>query len=205
MSCMSGYFWGMKKMLVWLVPLAIIALIAGSAMGNYNGFVTGEESVQKQWGEVETQYQRRFDLIPNLVETVKGYADFEQETLTAVTQARAAALGAMKQAGETGDLGDFEQKNMVFGSALRGLLGYTEQYPDLKANANFRDLQAQLEGTENRIATARSRYNEVVQTYNADVRKFPGRFWAAMFGFEAKEYFESASGAEQAPSVNFGS
>jgi LemA protein len=195
----------MKKMLVWLVPLAIIALIAGSAMGNYNGFVTGEELVQKQWGEVETQYQRRFDLIPNLVETVKGYADFEQETLTAVTQARAAALGAMKQAGETGDLGDFEQKNMVFGGALRGLLGYTEQYPDLKANANFRDLQAQLEGTENRIATARSRYNEVVQTYNADVRKFPGRFWAAMFGFEAKDYFESASGAEQAPAVNFGS
>ncbi len=194
----------MKKMLVWLIPLAVVALVIGNAMGAYNGFVAGEEQVSKQWGEVETQYQRRFDLIPNLVETVKGYADFEQETLTAVTQARAAALGAMKQAGETGDLAEFEQQNMVFGGALRGLLGYTEKYPDLKANQNFRDLQAQLEGTENRIATARSRYNEVVQSFNADVRKFPGRFWASVFGFEVRAYFEAASGAEAAPAVNFG-
>ena len=174
-----------------------------NGLGNYNGFVSAEEQVKQQWGEVETQYQRRFDLIPNLVETVKGYADFVKETLTAVTQARAAALGAMKQAGETGQLEDFEQKNMVFGTALRGLLGYSEQYPDLKANANFRDLQAQLEGTENRIATARSRYNEVVQGFNEGVRRFPGRFWASMFGFEVKEYFESSAGAEEAPAVNF--
>jgi LemA protein len=188
-----------------LIPLGIVALIAGNAMGNYNGFVAGEESVQKQWGEVETQYQRRFDLIPNLVETVKGYAEFEQGTLVAVTEARAAALTAMKAAGSTGDLEDFEQKNMVFGTALRGLLGYTEQYPDLKASAQFRDLQVQLEGTENRIATARNRYNEVVQTYNKDVRRFPGRLWASVFGFEVRDYFEASAGAENAPAVNFGS
>jgi LemA protein len=195
----------MKKMLVWLIPLGIVVLIGLNAMGNYNGFVAGEESVQKQWGEVETQYQRRFDLIPNLVETVKGYAEFEQGTLVAVTEARAAALTAMKAAGSTGDLEDFEQKNMVFGTALRGLLGYTEQYPDLKASAQFRDLQVQLEGTENRIATARNRYNEVVQTYNKDVRRFPGRLWASVFGFEVRDYFEASSGAENAPAVNFGS
>lgn len=192
-------------MLVWLIPLGIVVLIAGNAMGNYNGFVAGEESVQKQWGEVETQYQRRFDLIPNLVETVKGYAEFEQGTLVAVTEARASALTAMKAAGSTGNLEDFEQKNMVFGTALRGLLGYTEQYPDLKASSQFRDLQVQLEGTENRIATARNRYNEVVQFYNKDVRRFPGRLWASVFGFEVRDYFEATSGAENAPAVNFGS
>ena len=199
------YFRSMKKHLFWIIPLALIALVIGNAGGAYNKFVDADVQVDEAWSQVETQYQRRFDLIPNLVETVKGYADFEQGTLVAVTEARAAALGAMQQVPESGDLGAFEQSNMVFGSALRGLLGYAETYPDLKANANFRDLQVQLEGTENRIATARTRFNEAVAGYNVAVRRFPGRLWAGLFGFEPREAFESAAGAEQAPKIDFGS
>lgn len=205
MALAARYFRGMKKHLFWIIPLALIALVIGNAGGAYNKFVDADVRVDEAWSQVETQYQRRFDLIPNLVETVRGYADFEQGTLVAVTEARAAALGAMRQVSETGDVGEFEQSNMVFGSALRGLLGYAETYPDLKANQNFRDLQVQLEGTENRIATARTRYNEAVATYNSAVRRFPGRLWAGVFGFEPREAFEAAAGAEQAPQVNFGS
>lgn len=191
----------MKKHLFWIIPLAIVALVGGNAVGSYNTFVEKEVMVDEAWSQVETQYQRRFDLIPNLVETVKGYADFEQGTLVAVTEARAAALGALQK----GNVGEFEQSNVVFGSALRGLLGYAETYPDLKANQNFRDLQVQLEGTENRIATARTRYNESVASYNGTIRRFPGRLWSALFGFDSRDAFESAAGAEQAPRVSFGS
>lgn len=193
------------KHLKWIVPVALVALILGNAAGAYNKFVDGDVLVDQEWSQVETQYQRRFDLIPNLVQTVKGVADFEQGTLVAVTEARAAALGAMKQVSQTGDVESFERSNMVFGSALRGLMGYAENYPELKANKSFQDLQVQLEGTENRITTARTRYNEAVASYNRSIRRFPGRLWAAAFGFESRDAFEAASGAESAPKVDFGS
>ncbi len=190
-------------MLKWIIPLALLLLVGMNAMGSYNGLVNTEEGVDGQWANVEAQYQRRFDLIPNLVSTVKAYADIEKETLMGVTQARAGALGAMQKAGETGDLGEFEKSNVVLGGAMRGLLGYSEQYPDLKSSQGFRDLQVQLEGTENRITKSRTDYNEVVKGYNKQVRQFPGKFWASMFGFTSKDYFESTAAAAEAPVVNF--
>ena len=194
------------KNLIWIVPLALIAIVGYSAMGSYNGFVSLDEDVDGQWANVETQYQRRFDLIPNLVATVKGVAEFEQETLTAVTEARASAFNAMQAVGEgTGSIADFQRSNMVLGRAMNGLLGYSERYPELKANQNFSDLQAQLEGTENRIAVARKDFNASVKAYNGKVRRFPGSLWAGMFGFDQRDYFESVAGSEAAPTVDFGS
>ena len=194
------------KNLIWIVPLALIAIVGYSAMGSYNGFVSLDEDVDGQWANVETQYQRRFDLIPNLVATVKGVAEFEQETLTAVTEARASAFNAMQAVGEgTGSIADFQQSNLVLGRAMNGLLGYSERYPELKANQNFSDLQAQLEGTENRIAVARKDFNASVKAYNGKVRRFPGSLWAGMFGFDQRDYFESVAGSEAAPTVDFGS
>ena len=194
------------KNLIWIVPLALIAIVGYSAMGSYNGFVSLDEDVDGQWANVETQYQRRFDLIPNLVATVKGVAEFEQETLTAVTEARASAFNAMQAVGEgTGSIADFQQSNLVLGRAMNGLLGYSERYPELKANQNFSDLQAQLEGTENRIAVARKDFNASVKAYNGKVRRFPGSLWAGMFGFDQRDYFESVAGSEAVPAVDFGS
>jgi LemA protein len=193
------------KYLLWIV-LALIAIVGYSAMGSYNGFVSLDEDVDGQWANIETQYQRRFDLIPNLVATVKGVAEFEQETLTAVTEARASAFNAMQAVGDgTGSIADFQQSNMVLGRAMNGMLGYSERYPELKANQNFSDLQAQLEGTENRIAVARKDFNASVKAYNGKVRRFPGSLWAGMFGFEQRDYFESVAGSEAAPTVDFGS
>lgn len=193
------------KYALWAL-LALIGIVCFSAMGSYNGFVSLDEDVDGQWANVETQYQRRFDLIPNLVATVKGVAEFEQETLTAVTEARASAFNAMQAVGEgTGSIADFQQSNMVLGRAMNGLLGYSERYPELKANQNFSDLQAQLEGTENRIAVARKDFNASVKAYNGKVRRFPGSLWAGMFGFDQRDYFESVAGSEAAPSVDFGS
>lgn len=194
----------MKRLLTIGIPIVIILILAISVGSQYNGLVTARENVDGEWAKVETAYQRRFDLIPNLVETVKGYADFEKSTLTAVTEARAAAMGAMRAAGEDGEVGNFERANQNLGVAMGRFFGYTERYPDLKANQNFRDLQAQLEGTENRIAVARDRYNEVVRAYNTKIQRFPGNIAAAVFGFDKRDYFESSAGAEQAPSVNFG-
>ncbi len=194
----------MKKLLAIGLPVVIILIIGLMIGGQYNGLVTAEENVDGEWAKVETAYQRRFDLIPNLVETVKGYADFEKSTLTAVTEARAAAMGALRAAGQDGEVGKFERANQNLGVAMGRFFGYTERYPDLKANQNFRDLQAQLEGTENRIAVARDRYNEVVRNYNTKIKRFPGNIAAAVFGFDERDYFESSAGAEQAPSVNFG-
>ena len=188
------------------IAIAALALVGFSAMSSYNGFVSLEEGVDAEWSNVETQYQRRFDLIPNLVATVQGAADFERETLEAVTQARASAFNAMQAVGNgTGSIADFQQSNVVLGRAMNGLLGYSERYPELQATQNFSDLQAQLEGTENRIAVARKRFNESVQGYNGKVRRFPGVFWAGMFGFDEKEYFESLEESKAAPSVDFGS
>ena len=192
------------KYALWAL-LALIGIVCFSAMGSYNGFVSLDEDVDGQWANVETQYQRRFDLIPNLVATVKGVAEFEQETLTAVTEARASAFNAMQAVGEgTGSIADFQQSNMVLGRAMNGLLGYSERYPELKANQNFSDLQAQLEGTENRIAVARKDFNASVKAFNGKVRRFPGSLWAGMFGFDQRDYFESVAGSEAAPSVDFG-
>ena len=194
------------KNIIWIVPLALIAIVGYSAMGSYNDFVSLDEGVDGKWADVETTYQRRFDLIPNLVATVKGVAEFEQETLTAVTEARASAFNAMQAVGEgTGSIADFQQSNMVLGRAMNGLLGYSERYPELKANQNFSDLQAQLEGTENRIAVARKDFNASVKAYNGKVRRFPGSLWAGMFGFDQRDYFESVAGSEAAPTVDFGS
>lgn len=192
------------KYALWAI-LALFLLGGFSAMSSYNGFISSEEAVDLQWANVETQYQRRFDLIPNLVATVKGVADFEKSTLTAVTEARASAFNAMQAVGDgTGSIADFQQSNMVLGRAMNGMLGYSERYPELKANQNFSDLQAQLEGTENRITVARKDFNGAVKTHNGNVRRFPGAFWAGMFGFDVRDYFEAVSGSDAAPAVDFG-
>ena len=167
--------------------------------------VAMQESVVSAWSNVENQYQRRSDLIPNLVNTVKGYATHEQTTLTDVIDARAKAT-QIKLNVENLTEGSLQRYNQVQGelsSALSRLMVVSEQYPDLKANQNFADLQAQLEGTENRIATERRKFNETVQNYNSFIRMFPRNIVANMFGFEAKAYFEAAEGTEQAPKVEF--
>lgn len=192
------------KYALWAI-LALFLLGGFSAMSSYNGFISSEETVDLEWANVETQYQRRFDLIPNLVATVKGVADFEKSTLTAVTEARASAFNAMQAVGDgTGSIAEFQQSNMVLGRAMNGMLGYSERYPELKANQNFSDLQAQLEGTENRITVARKDFNGAVKTHNGNVRRFPGAFWAGMFGFDVRDYFEAVSGSDAAPAVDFG-
>jgi LemA protein len=191
------------NMLKWLLPLLAIVLLAWGALNSYNGLVDKEEAVSASWADVQSQYQRRLDLIPNLVSTVQGYADFEQSTLIAVTEARAAALGALSSSRPGGDLSELDRTGTVLTGAVRGLLGYAETYPELKANENFIDLQSQLEGTENRIAVARTRYNETVLAYNKGIKRFPGNLWAGIFGFEESTYFEAADAAETAPKVSF--
>ena len=191
------------NMLRWLLPLLAIVLLAWGALNSYNGLVDKEEAVSASWADVQSQYQRRLDLIPNLVSTVQGYADFEQSTLIAVTEARAAALGALSSSRPGGDLSELDRTGTVLTGAVRGLLGYAETYPELKANENFIDLQSQLEGTENRIAVARTRYNETVLAYNKGIKRFPGNLWASIFGFEESTYFEAADAAETAPKVSF--
>jgi LemA protein len=191
------------NMLKWLLPLLAIVLLAWGALNSYNGLVDKEEAVSASWADVQSQYQRRLDLIPNLVSTVQGYADFEQSTLIAVTEARAAALGALSSSRPGGDLSELDRTGTLLTGAVRGLLGYAETYPELKANENFIDLQSQLEGTENRIAVARTRYNETVLAYNKGIKRFPGNLWASIFGFEESTYFEAADAAETAPKVSF--
>jgi len=172
---------------------------------NYNSLVEKQQNVDRQWAEVENQYQRRADLIPNLVNTVKGYASHESATLENVTKARAAATSVTIEAGELTEenLAKFQNAQNELTGALKSLLAVTEAYPDLKANENFRDLQAQLEGTENRIATARSRYTEVVNDYNIAIKKFPTNIYASWFDFTPKPQFKAEEGASKAPEVNF--
>jgi LemA protein len=196
----------MKKGLITIGIIVVVLFILYSFFaGRYNTMVELQEAVPKAWADVEAQYQRRADLIPNLVNTVKGYANFEQETLTKVIEARASATQVkIDPSNITPEaLAQFQQAQNGVSSALSRLLVVAEAYPDLKANENFRDLQAQLEGTENRITVARTRFNEVVQPYNVYIKKFPSNVIAGMFGFTAKGYFESAAGSEKAPEVKF--
>ncbi len=189
-----------------LVGIGVVALLIFYAVSVNNGLVSKEEGVESAWAQVENQYQRRADLVPNLVNTVKGAANFEQETLTAVTNARSNASSINLSAEDLNDpakLAQFQQAQAQLSGALSRLLVTVERYPELKANANFRDLQAQLEGTENRIATERKRFNDVAQSYNTSIRKFPASIFASMGGFERKAYFEADQGAEQAPAVDF--
>jgi len=184
----------------------LLALPALSGCG-YNRLVSLDEGVEAAWAQVENVYQRRMDLIPNLVETVKAYAEHEQDTFAAVTEARSQAGGVMNidedLLNNPEAFARFQQAQDSLGSALRRLLVVTENYPELKANQNFLALQDQLEGTENRIAVERMRFNEAVRTYNTLIRRFPQMITARIAGFEAKPYFESASGAEVAPRVEF--
>lgn len=172
---------------------------------NYNSLVEEQQNVDQAWAEVENQYQRRADLIPNLVNTVKGYATHESSTLEKVTQARAAATSININADDLNEetLARFQQAQSELTGALKSLLSVTEAYPDLKANENFKDLQVQLEGTENRIATARTRYTEIVRSYNTAIRKFPTNIYAGWFGFSPKPQFQAEAGASQAPTVQF--
>lgn len=191
----------MKKW-IWLGVIAVLAIFFYMT---YNGFITKEESVKTAWSNVETQYQRRADLIPNLVNTVKGYASHESQTLAEVTEARTRATSINLTVDDMTPekLAEFQQAQSQVGSALGRLIAVAENYPDLKANQNFLELQAQLEGTENRIAVARKDFNAAAQAYNVAVRRFPANIVASIFGFAQKPYFESAEGSEAAPQVNF--
>jgi LemA protein len=193
----------MKKILISIVVLVVFVGLVSSC--GYNNIVTLEEGVAGQWSQVENVYQRRADLIPNLVNTVKGYADFEQETLTQVVEARAKATSTTIRADNLSPEGlqQFQQAQDGLGSALSRLMVVAERYPDLKANQNFLELQAQLEGTENRIAVERKKFNDAVQSYNTTIRRFPGNLTAMLFGFDTKGYFEASAGAEKAPEVKF--
>lgn len=198
-----------KGCVISIIVVAFLALVVLSFVvwgtKAYNGMVTMQESVTSQWGNVQTSYQRRSDLIPNFVNTVKGAANFEQTTLTQVIEARAKAtsvtIDPSKMTAE--NLQQFQAAQGQVSSALGRLMVVMEKYPELKATQNFRDLQTELEGTENRISVERRKFNEVALTYNTYIRKFPQSMLAGMFGFQTKPYFEAAAGAEKAPEVKF--
>ena len=193
----------MKKSII--IIIAVVAVIVIWAVSMYNGLVTMDESVNSQWANVETQYQRRADLIPNLVNTVKGYASHEKETLERVVEARSKATQMQVNANDLTPekLAEYQKAQGAVTSALGKLLAITENYPDLKANQNFLELQAQLEGTENRINVARTNFNNAAQAYNTAIRRFPKSLFASMFGFDKHAYFEAAEGTETAPTVSF--
>lgn len=204
----------MKKnsLIVIIVIVAAVCIVAFNGCSTYNNFVDLDQNVEKSWAQVETQYQRRFDLIPNLVETVKGYAAHESETYIQVTQARAGLTDAYNNAKglENADMTNeesFQKYTDAQASLNRAFNIYVnavrEAYPDLKANEQFRDLQVQLEGTENRIATARTDYVDQVRIYNSKVKRFPSNLWASMFGFDAKPQFKADAEAQSAPKVQF--
>lgn len=194
-----------KSLIVILILVVVIGGIFFWFKGTYNNLVQADETVKAQWGNVENQYQRRTDLIPNLVATVKGYAQHEQTTLENVVNARAKATQTTIDPTNLNEqtMAQFQQVQGELSSALSRLLVSVEAYPDLKANENFRDLQAQLEGTENRISTERTRFNDQARVYNNMVRNFPANIIANMFGFAQKPYFQSQPGAEAAPQVQF--
>lgn len=196
----------MSKKFLWIaIPVILVIVLFVWVKGVYNNMVTQDEQVKTAWSQVENQYQRRLDLIPNLVNTVKGYAAHEQSTLEGVVEARAKA----SQTNINPDnltpeaLQQFQNTQSELSSALSRLMVVVERYPELKANQNFLELQAQLEGTENRIAVERQRFNETAQGYNTYIRRFPNTIFAGMFGFFPKAYFAAESGAEKAPKVEF--
>lgn len=189
-----------------IIGIGVVVLLVIFGISSYNGLVQKQETVNQAWAQVENQYQRRSDLVPNLVNTVKGAANFEQETLTQVVEARSRASSIQVSANDLNDpqkLQQFQQAQSQLSGALSRLLVTVERYPELQANQNFRDLQTQLEGTENRIATERMRFNETVQTYNTSIRTFPTSLFAGIFGFQNKAYFEADEGAQEAPEVDF--
>lgn len=188
-----------------LTLFAAIMMIGSLSSCNYNSLVEKQQTVDQKWAEVETQYQRRADLIPNLVNVVKGYAEHESQTLENVIAARAKATSITLSADQLTEenMAKFQKAQGDLSNALKSLLAVTESYPNLKANENFRDLQVQLEGTENRIATARTRYTEAVRDYNVAIKKFPTVIYASWFGFDAKPQFSAEEGAEKAPTVEF--
>lgn len=194
-----------KKNRTWLIIGVVIVLAVLWGVRRFNSIVTLEEAVTKSWSDVESSYQRRSDLIPNLQATVKGYADFEQETLTQVIEARAKATSININADNLNaqSMAAFQQAQDGLGSALSRLLVTIERYPDLKANQNFLSFQTQLEGTENRINVHRIKFNETARAYNTAIKRFPGRIIAGMGNFEEKAYFEAVQGAEAAPVVEF--
>jgi LemA protein len=193
------------KNLSLIVVLFAILLLGGCGCSGYNKMIGMDENVKNKWNNVQSEYQRRADLIPNLVNTVKGAANFEQETLTQVVEARAKATSIQLSADQLTpeNMAKFQEAQTQLSGALSRLLVAVERYPDLKANQNFRDLQAQLEGTENRIKVARNDYNAAVQEYNTTVRSFPNNILAGIFGFKSKEGFKAEAGAEKAPTVDF--
>jgi LemA protein len=191
-----------------LLALVFIAVVAGIAVaGKYNGLVKLDQSVNQSWAQVQNVYQRRADLIPNLVQTVSGAANFEKSTLIAVTNARASVgrvqLDPNKAPTDAAQLEKFQAAQGQLSNALSRLLVVSEQYPQLRANENFQQLQAQLEGTENRISVERGNFNQAVQSYNTAVRSFPTMLFAGMFGFQVRPFFNAQPGAETAPSVRF--
>lgn len=196
----------MKKSYIVLIVVGLVILISYmSVKSTYNGMVTKEEGVKTAWSQVGNVYQRRSDLIPNLVKTVKGYAKHEKETFTAVVEARAKATSVNVSADNLSPqaVNNFMAAQDGLSSALSKLMVVVEKYPDLKANQNFLELQSQLEGTENRISTERRRFIEFVKEYNINITTFPNNIFAGMFGFEKVDYFKADKGAEKAPDVNF--
>lgn len=195
----------MKKNKGLIITVVVIALVAIWGISSYNGLVSMDENVSNQWANVETQYQRRSDLIPNLVNTVKGYAKHESETLESVMQARSQATQVKIDPSNCTpqQLAAYQKAQGDVTTALGKLLAITENYPDLKANQNFLELQSQLEGTENRINVARKDFNDTAKKYNTSLRRFPRNIIASMFGFEKHNYFEAEAGAEKAPKVEF--
>ncbi|MEM9835397.1 MAG: LemA family protein [Bacteroidota bacterium] len=187
------------------IVVGLLALLLIGGCNSYNGFVDADEDVKKSWSDVQSQYQRRADLIPNLVSTVKGAADYEKSTLEAVVNARAKATSVTVDANNLSPeaIQNFQAAQGELGKSLGRLLVSVERYPELKANDNFRDLSAQLEGTENRISVARDRFNEQVTSYNKQVRRFPASFFAGIFGFGEQGQFEAEAGSAQAPTVEF--
>jgi len=194
-----------KSSIIWIAIVAVVVLMAAAAISKYNGLVALEEGVSGQWANVENQYQRRADLIPNLVATVKGYAAHESETFENVIAARSRATQITVDPNQLTPekMQEFQAAQGQLSSALGRLLMIIENYPDLKANQNFLELQAQLEGTENRISTERMRFNDMAKAFNTNVRRFPTNILASAFGFERKPYFEAEAGSNQAPTVNF--
>ena len=195
----------MKKNKGLIITIVVIVLVALWGISSYNGLVSMDENVSNQWANVETQYQRRSDLIPNLVNTVKGYAKHESETLESVMQARSQATQVKIDPSNCTpqQLAAYQKAQGDVTTALGKLLAITENYPDLKANQNFLELQSQLEGTENRINVARKDFNDTAKKYNTSLRSFPRNIVASMCGFEKRAYFEAEAGAEKAPKVEF--